>query len=276
LSRQAGIFQCLFFVESVWTDDSASEVLSRRNGRADFGVYVSGGRMQNELTQKFNNDLEEMNEKLRKDVMKSLEQYGKAEVSDLAGMSDNERTKWFFWNIHENLDALRTLEPTLVGQIIRTQLTVCDGQSMWTEQWGLEKRIELSCKWQMLLKDASYQNEESYPLSQGWIDLFVGSAPPPHPALQERQKGYLDSDSPLYPNQLFLYGWITEGVWKEIKPQLYNASANCHIDIFLRDNFLYPIKSDLHFVTGPAGSIGITNMEFRVSSHPQLQPWINV
>lgn len=230
--------------------------------------------MQTELSQKFGADLEEMNEKLRKDVMKGLEQYGKAKVSDLGGMSDSERTKWFFWNMHENIDELRKLEPALIGQIIRTQLTVCDGQSMWTEQHGLEKRIELSCKWQLALKDGVYQTEETYPVSSGWIDLFVGSAPPPHPVLQHKQKGYLDSDSALYPNQLFLYGWITEGVWQEIKPQLYNASSNCHTDIFLRDNFLFPVKPGLDFVTGPAGSIGMTNIEFRTSSHPRLNTWM--
>jgi hypothetical protein len=230
--------------------------------------------MRAEHTQKFSADLEEMNEKQRKDVMKVLEPYGKATVSDLSNMSDGERTKWFFWNLHENLEELRKLEPALIGQIIRTQLTVCDGQSMWTEKCELEKRIELSCKWQLLLKDSSYQNEEAYPISEGWIDLFVGKAPPPHPALQDKQKGYLDSDSALYPNQLFLYGWITDGVWQEIKPLVYNASANCHTDIFLRDNFLFPVKPGLDFVTGPTGSIGITNIEFRTSSQPRLNSWV--
>ncbi len=232
--------------------------------------------MQSELTQKYGADLEDVNEKLRQDVMKNLEQYGKAQLSDLASMSDSERTKWLFWNMHENLDELRKFEPALVGQIIRTQFTVCDGQSMWTELCGLEKRIELSCKWQLLLKDAIYLTEETYPVSAGWIDLFVGKAPPPHPSLQDKQKGYLDSDSPLYPNQLFLYGWITDDVWQEIKPQLYNASSNCHTDIFLRDNFLFPVKPGLNFVTGPTGSIGITNLEFRTASHPRLNTWVNV
>lgn len=232
--------------------------------------------MQSELTHKFGADLEDVNEKLRKDVMKNLEQYGKAQLSDFPGMSDSERTKWLFWNMHENIDELRKFEPALVGQIIRTQFTVCDGQSMWTEHCGLEKRIELSCKWQLLLKDPTYQTEETYPLSSGWIDLFVGKAPPPHPMLQKMQKGYLDSDSPLYPNQLFLYGWISDEVWQEIKPQLYNASSNCHTDIFLRDNFLFPVKPSLNFVSGPAGSIGITNLEFRTASHPRLNTWVNV
>jgi hypothetical protein len=227
-----------------------------------------------ETAQKFSIDHDDLNERQRREVMRKLEPYGKASLADLAGMSDTERTKWLFWNLHENLDSLRKLEPTLIGQIIRTQLTVSDGQSMWTEKTGLEKRIELSCKWQLLLKDESYQNEEAFTISEGWIDLFVGSEPPPHPALQCGQKGYLDSDSALYPNQLFLYGWITDGVWREIKHQLYNASANCHTDIFLRDNFLFPVKPELQFVSGPAGSIGITNMEFRISSHPRLNTWV--
>jgi hypothetical protein len=231
--------------------------------------------MRAEHTQKINAELEEINEKQRKEVLKGLEPYGKATIADVANMKDGERTKWLFWNLHENLEELRKLEPALIGQIIRTQLTVCDGQSMWTEKCGLEKRIELSCKWQLLLKDISIQNEESYPISEGWIDLFVGKAPPPHPVLQEKQKGYLDSDSPLYPNQLFLYGWITEEVWQEIKPQLYNASANCHTDIFLRDDFMFPVKHGFNFVTGPVGSIGITNIEFRTSSHPRLNTWVN-
>lgn len=227
-----------------------------------------------ESAQKISSEYDDTSEKMRRDVMRNLEPYGKALISDLAGMSDIERTKWLFWNLHENLAVLRKHEPALIGQIIRSQMTVCDGQSMWTEQFGLEKRIELSCKWQLLLKDQTYQNEDAFSISEGWIDLFVGPKPPPHPALQATQKGYLDSDSPLYPNQLFLYGWITNGVWEEIKTQLYNASANCHTDIFLRDNFLFPVKPGHAFVSGPAGSIGITNMEFRVSSHPRLNTWV--
>ncbi len=230
--------------------------------------------MESVYTHKTQYELDEINEKLRKDVIRSIEPYGMKKMADLPDMSDGERTKWLFWNLHENLDEIRKLEPALIGQVIRTQLTVSDGQSMWTEKCGLEKRIELSCKWQLLLKDGAYQSEEVYSISEGWIDLYVGKNPPPHPALQENQKGYLDSDSPLYPNQVFLYGWITDGVWDEIKNQLYNASANCHTDIFIRDNFLFPVKPGHNFVTGPAGSIGITNMEFRVSSQPRLTSWV--
>ena len=231
--------------------------------------------MQSELAQKYGGDLDDMSEKQRRDVMRSLEQYGKANMSDMAAMTDIERTKWFFWNMHENLEGLRKMEPALVGQIIRTQMTVSDGQSIWTEQGGLEKRIELQCKWQLLVRDATYQNEELFPLTAGWIDIFVGKAPPPHPVLQDKQKGYLDADSALYPNQIFLYGWITEGVWQEIKPQLYNASATCHTDLFLRDDFLFPVKAGHDFVTGPVAPIGVTNMEFRTSSHPRLNTWVN-
>lgn len=230
--------------------------------------------MQRQSSGNFSIDSDEMNEKMRRDIMRNLEQYGTRRISDLTSMSDSERTKWLFWNIHERLEELRVMEPVLIGQIVRTQLTVSDGQSMWTEKWGLEKRIELSCKWQLLLKDNLYQKEEAYTINEGWIDLYVGKSPPPHPALQEQQKGYLDADSPLYPNQLFLYGWISDGLWEEIKPQLNNASANCQTDIFLRDNFLFPVKPGLNFVTGPAGSIGITNMEFRVSSQPRMSSWV--
>lgn len=223
---------------------------------------------------KFSIDSDEINEKLRRDVMRGLEPHGMRRSDELADMSESERTKWLFWNLHERLDELRPYEPVLIGQIVRTQLTVSDGQSMWTEKWGLEKRIELSCKWQLLLKDSAYQKEDAYSINQGWIDLYVGKSPPQHPALQEQQKGYLDADSSLYPNQLFLYGWISDGLWDELKPHLSNASANCHTDIFLRDNFLFPVKPGLNFVSGPVGSIGITNMEFRVSSQPRMSSWV--
>lgn len=230
--------------------------------------------MEIDFAKKGSIDLDELNERMRREVLKAIEPYGVRPVADLADMTDHERTKWLFWNLHENLDEIRALEPTLIGQIVRVQLTVCDGQSMWTEKYGLEKRAEFSCKWQLMLKQSSYETEQTFSISEGWIDLFIGDAPPPHPVLRLGQKGYLDSDSALYPNQLFLYGWVSEGVWQEIKPQLYNASANCHTDIFLRDNFLFPVKPGLDFLTGPAGSIGLTNIEFRTSSQPRMTSWV--
>ncbi|EGF33077.1 hypothetical protein IMCC9480_1232 [Oxalobacteraceae bacterium IMCC9480] len=230
--------------------------------------------MKPEAARKSAPELEELNEKLRRNVMRALEPYGTQALPALAHMSDAERTRWLFWNLHENLDTVRAYEPSLVGQIIRTQLTVSDGLSMWSEKYGLEKRAEFSCKWQLLLKPSAYESEQAYPLNDGWIDLSIGDGPPPHPALQAGQKGYLDSDSALYPNQLFLYGWISEAVWQEIKPQLYKASANCHTDIYLRDNFLFPVKPGIDFLTGPAGALGITNLEFRTSTQPRLTSWV--
>ncbi|GAA4025908.1 hypothetical protein [Actimicrobium antarcticum] len=230
--------------------------------------------MDTESAKKSAIELDDLHEKNRRDVIRSIEPYGLRPLRDLAAMSDSERTKWLFWNLHENLDEIRLLEPSLVGQIIRTQLTVSDGQSMWTEKYGLEKRAEFGCKWQLLLKPSRYETEQAYPVNDGWIDLSIGDAPPPHPVLQPGQKAYLDMDSALYPNQLFLYGWIGEGVWQEIKPHLYNASANCHTDVFLRDNFLFPIKPGLGFLTGPAGAIGVTNIEFRTASQARMTSWV--
>ena len=230
--------------------------------------------MNPEFARKADAELDELNEKWRRDVMRTLEPYGAQPLSAMAQMSDAERTKWLFWNLHENLDAVRAYEPSLVGQIIRTQLTVSDGRSMWSEKYGLEKRAEFSCKWQLLLKPSSYESEQAYSINDGWIDLSIGDGPPSHPVLKSGQKGYLDSDSALYPNQLFLYGWVGEAVWQEIKPQLYNASASCHTDIYLRDNFLFPVKPCLDFLTGPAGAIGITNLEFRTATQPRLTSWI--
>ena len=229
--------------------------------------------MDSVLAHKPTTDQPDPHEKLRREIIKAIEPYGMRSLSELAEMPDHERTKWLFWNLHENLEAIRLLEPTLVGQIIRTQLTVSDGQSMWTQRYGLEKRVELSCKWQLLLKGSAYEKEQMHALSDGWVDLFIGDAPPPHPVLRVGQKGYLDLDSPLYPNQLYLYGWISDGVWQEIKCNISNANATSHTDIFLRDNFLFPVKQGLDFLSGPTASIGMTNIEFRSATQPRLTSW---
>ena len=231
--------------------------------------------MDSVVTRKHSTDPLDPHEKLRREIIKAIEPYGIRSLPELAAMPEHERTKWLFWNLHENLDAIRLLEPTLVGQIVRTQMTVSDGQSLWTQQYGLEKRVELSCRWQLLLKASAYEKEQNHALSDGWIDLFVGDAPPPHPVLRVGQKGYMDSDSPLYPNQLYLYGWISDGVWQEIKSNLSNANSTCHTDIFLRDNFLFPIKPGLDFLSGPPASIGMTNIEFRSATQPRLTSWVN-
>lgn len=224
--------------------------------------------MENEYTLKMHVESDDMNERLRREIIKPLESYGLRPASEVPEMSDNERVKWLFWNVHENLDAIRKLEPTLIGQVLSTQLTVSDGQSMWTEKSGLEKRVELNCKWHLLLCYPPYQNEEAYEVGEGWVNLFVGDTQPSHPTLQKNQKGYLHADSSLFPNQLFLHGWITESIWQEIKPQLYTTNPTCRTDILLLDNFMFPVKNGLDFVTGPAGSIGLTNLELRTFSHP--------
>ncbi len=221
--------------------------------------------MRSEYTQKFNPELVEMNEKLRKDVMRGLEAYGAKQISDLPGMSESERSKWFFWNLHENLEEFRTLEPTLVGQVMCTQLSFTDGQRMETERIGAEKRATIQCKWHLRLAYSAIQTEETYPIGEGSVDLSICNDPPTNPSLREQQKGYLDSDSSMYPNQLFLYGWVNERIWEELKSHLFNPIPYCHTDLILRDNYLFPVKAGFDFVVGPPGSIGITNMEFRVS-----------
>lgn len=210
---------------------------------------------------------DEVHEKLRRDVMRTIESHGKRLAADLAEMTEAERSKWFFWNLHENLDEFRKLEPTLMGQVMCTQLTVTDGLSTATEKVGMEKKIALNCRWHLRLGYTTFQNEEAYAIGDGSVDLSVSNAMPSHPPLQKNQKGYIESDNSLYPNLIYLYGWVTEPVWDEIKSHLYTPTPNCHTDLMLRDNCLFPVKSGFGFVAGPPGAVGITNLEFRVSSH---------
>jgi hypothetical protein len=210
---------------------------------------------------------EEAHEKLRRDMMRTIEPHGRRAVADLADMTEGERSKWFFWNMHENLNEFRKLEPMLMGQVMCTQLTVADGLSMTTEKVCMEKKIALNCRWHLRLGYTTFQNEESYPMGDGSVDLCVANTMPSHPPLQKNQKGYIEPDSSLYPNLLYLYGWVVEPVWDAIKDHLYAPTPNCHTDLMLRDNSLFPVKSGFGFVAGPPGSVGITNLEFRVASH---------
>jgi hypothetical protein len=221
--------------------------------------------MRSEFNQKFSPELVEMNEKLRKDLMRTLEPHGGKPISDLPSMSEAERAKWYFWNLHENLDEFRKYEPALIGQVMCTQLTLIDGQSMETVKAESGKRISLHCKWTLRLVYSALQNEEAFPIGDGSVDLLISNTPPTSPSLQKNQKGYLDADSSLFPNQLVLYGWINEGIWDEVRTHLYSASPTCHTDIMLRDNYVFPVKSGFDFVVGPPGSLGITNIEFRVA-----------
>ena len=60
--------------------------------------------MEMDFAKKGSIDLEELNERMRREVLKAIEPYGVRPVTDLAAMTDHERTKWLFWNLHENLD----------------------------------------------------------------------------------------------------------------------------------------------------------------------------
>lgn len=224
--------------------------------------------MEYDAMQKTNADLEEMNERLRKDIMRSLEACGSRPVGDLMEMTEAERTKWLFWNLHENLDEIRRMEPKFIGQVVSTQLCVNEGRSMQSGIKGLEKQLELRCKWQLVLTYSTYQDEQTYELGEGWSNLSIGDQPSAQLAFQENQKAYLNADHTLYPNQLFLEGWMSEAMWQEIKPQLYTSNPTCRTEILLLDNFLFPVKRGFDFVSGPAGCIGITNIEFRAFSHP--------
>ena len=223
--------------------------------------------MRVEYSQQFNPDLVEINEKVRKDVMRAIEGYGARPYADLPDMTEVERVKWFFWNLHENLDEFRKLEPTLIGQVMSTQTTVTEGQSMEPDTLVMQKRVMLNCKWHIRLVYSAYKNEEVHTVGEGIVDLLVSNSAPTNPALRSHQKGYLDTDNSFYPNLLFLYGWLSEAAWKEIKRHLYSAIPNCQTDILLRDNYIFPVKAGFDFVVGPPGAIGITNLEFQMSSY---------
>jgi hypothetical protein len=223
--------------------------------------------MESDYGQKASSD-QDMNEIMRRDVIRTLESHGARAVTDLAEMSEVERTKWLFWNLHEKLDDIRLLEPTLVAQVTSTQASVCDAQPGRGDVDMLDKRLELSCRWSLHLSFAGMQNETSYEIGEGWINLAIGTAPPAYPVLHKNQKAYLNADHTLFPNQMTLDGWITEGVWQEIKPHLYSPNPTCRTEVILLDNFMFPVRKGFDFVIGPAGSIGVTNMEFRTFSHP--------
>lgn len=223
--------------------------------------------MRSDYIQRFGSEVDEAYEKQRKDLMRTIEAHGTRPSTDLPDMTEGERTKWFFWNLHENLDEFRKLEPTLIGQIMRTQLTVTEGLSMETEKVGMEKKIALTCRWHLRLAYSSWQNEEVYPVGDGSVALSVTATLPTDPPLQKNQKGYIETDNSLYPNQLYLYGWVTGEVWDAIKDHLYTPIPNCQTDIVLRDDSLFPVKPGFGFVAGPPGSVGLTNLEFLVSSH---------
>ena len=208
-----------------------------------------------------------LHEKQRKDLLQTMQLFGARPVAELAEMTEAERCKWLFWNLHENLEEIRLMEPTLQARVTSMQFTVFDGSKLIGDDF-LQKRLDLSCKWVLQLTYPGFQEEISHGIGDGWINLVIADQAPAYPVLQDGQKAVLDADHSLYPNQLFLEGWITDGVWQEMRPHLCNANPTCRTDVVLLDNVLFPVKKGFDFVSGPVGSIGVINMEFRSFSHP--------
>lgn len=208
-----------------------------------------------------------LHERQRRDLLNTLLPCGQRPVAELAEMSEAERCKWMFWNLQENLDEIRRMEPTLSARVTSLQFTVIDG-SLLSGEKAVEKRLDLSCKWSMELSYPGYPESISHAIGEGWINLVIADQAPAYLTLQEGQKAYLDADHTLYPNQLYLEGWVTDAVWQEMRPHLSNSNPTCRTDVVLLDNVLFPVKRGFDFVLGPPAAIGVMNMEFRAFSHP--------
>jgi hypothetical protein len=152
------------------------------------------------------------------------------------------------------------------------QFTVLDSSSTVVEgavtELALEKRLDLSCHWLLGLTYPGYPDEITHSVGDGWINLIIADQAPTHLMVHEGQRAYLDADHTTYPNQLFLEGWISNQIWQEMRPHLWNANPTCRTDVVLLDNALFPVRQGFDFVQGPAGSIGVMNIEFRAFSHP--------
>ncbi len=208
-----------------------------------------------------------LHERQRRELMHMLSNSGSRPVAELSEMSEAERCKWLFWNLHENLDEIRRMEPSLQARVTSMQFTVLDGSTL-TGDGSMEKRLDLACKWTLELSYPGFPDEISHGLGDGWVNLVIADESPAYLSVQEGQKAYLDADHTTYPNQLYLEGWVTPGVWQEMRSHLSNPNPTCRTDVVLLDNVLFPVKSGFDFVLGPPGSIGVVNMEFRAFSHP--------
>ena len=208
-----------------------------------------------------------LHERQRRDLLQSLEFAGQRPVAELAEMSDAERCKWLFWNLHENLDELRPMEPTLSARVTGAQFTVVDGSRLIGDG-GMEKRLDLSCVWSLALSYPGYEEEIIHAVGDGWINLVIAEQAPAYLKVANGQKAYLDADHTTYPNQVFLEGWITPGVWEAMCPHLSSPNPTCRTDVVLPDNVLFPVKRGYDFVQGPPASLGVVTMEFRAFSHP--------
>ncbi len=208
-----------------------------------------------------------LHERQRRDLLDLLAPAGRRPVAELSEMSDAERCKWLFWNLHENLDELRPMEPTLMARVTSMQFTVVDGFSLSGDVLP-EKRLDLACKWTLELGYPGYPEALTYAIGDGWANLVVAASPPAYLTLADGQRAYLDADHNTYPNQLYLEGWVTDGVWQEMRQHLTNPNPTCRTDVVLLDNVLFPVKSGFDFVLGPPAAIGVMNLEFRAFSHP--------
>lgn len=208
-----------------------------------------------------------LHERQRRELLQLLEPAGRRPVAELAEMSDAERCKWLFWNLHENLDEIRLMEPTLKARVTSMQYTVIDGSPL-SGNPAVEKRLDLACQWALELSYPGYPEEITHAVGDGWVNLYIAQQPPYYLTVANGQKAYLDADHTTYPNQLYLEGWITESVWQEMRHHLGHPNPTCRTDVVLLDNALFPVKNGFDFVTGPPGAIGVVNMEFRAFSHP--------
>ncbi len=208
-----------------------------------------------------------LHERQRREVLQLLEPAGRRPVAELAEMSDAERCKWLFWNLHQNLDELRLMEPTLQARVTSTQFTVVDGSPL-SAHAEPEKRLDLACKWTLELSYPGYPEVITHSIGDGWVNLVVAEQPPAYLTLANGQKAYLDADHGTYPNQLYLEGWVTNAVWQAMREPLSTPNPTCRTDVVLLDNMLFPVRSGFDFVQGPPGAIGVVNMEFRAFSHP--------
>lgn len=206
-------------------------------------------------------------ERQRRELLQLLEPAGRRSVAELAEMSDAERCKWLFWNLHENLDGIRQMEPTLQARVTSTQFTVVDSSAL-SGNGGLEKRLDLACKWTLELSYPGYPEEITHAVGDGWVNLVVAEQAPAYLTLASGQKAYLDADHTSYPNQIYLEGWVTNAVWDEVRQPLSTPNPTCRTDVVLLDNVLFPVRQGFDFVQGPVGAIGVVNMEFRAFSHP--------
>ncbi|MFM8466650.1 MAG: hypothetical protein ACKOAO_03705 [Oxalobacteraceae bacterium] len=208
-----------------------------------------------------------LHERQRREVLQTLAHAGQRAVVELTDMSETERCKWLFWNLHENLDELRLMEPTLSARVTGAQFTVVDGARLLSHG-DTEKRLDLSCRWSLALSYPSYEDELVHAVGEGWINLVVARQAPAYLTVHEGQRAYLDADHTTYPNQIYLEGWITPSIWKEMSSYLSNPNPTCRTDVVLLDNVLFPVKRGFDFVQGPPASVGVVAIEFRAFSHP--------